>query len=279
MKYLLSILIVSFAFVHVMAQSARSRNDMPANLGDKVFLDSSYMECVYSYKVFDPAYDETREDFKILEIGRHLSKYSDYGYYQLDSLIYTDYPKGMTKGQFHKYAKVYLPSHEATIKEFSSGTLLTYDKVYIDNYMYQEPLSLMKWNLVPGSEMICGYKCRKATTSFRGRKWTAWYAPEIPIDNGPWKFGGLPGLILKIESDDNDHHFVAVAIRRNRGDIQFLKRNLEKTTRKKYNEELKEYCRNPHKYLTGNTMAPKDKEGNLAVSEFRRLFFNPIELE
>ena len=279
MRYLLTIFILSFAFVHVMAQSARSHNDMPANLGDKVFLDSSYMECVYSYKVFDPAYDETREDFKILEIGRHLSKYSDYGYYQLDSLICTDFPKGITKGQFHKYAKVYLPSHEATIKEFSSGTLLPYDKVYIDNYMYQEPLSLMKWNLVPGSETVCGYKCRKATTSFRGRKWTAWYAPDIPIDNGPWKFGGLPGLILKIESDDNDHQFVAVAIRRNQGDIQFLKRNLEKTTRKKYNEELKEYCSNPHKYLTGNPMAPKDKEGNLAVSEFSRLFFNPIELE
>ncbi len=279
MKYLLAFLIFSGCFINLMAQVPGNRDALPANLGEKQFLDSSYIECVYSYKVYDPAYDETREDFKILEIGHHLSNYSDYGYYQLDSLICKRFPKGMTKGEFRKYAKIYLPTIEATVKEFSAGVIRTYDYVFIDNYMYQEPLSPMKWKLMPGSEKICGQTCRRATTSFRGRNWTAWYAPDIPIDNGPWKFGGLPGLILKVESEDNEQRFEAVKLRESNRDINFFKRNYEKTTREKFNKELADYRNNPHRFFTGNPMAPKDKDGNVAIPELRRMFFNPIELE
>ncbi len=237
------------------------------------------MECIYSYKVYDPSYDETREDFKILEIGKKKSKYGDYGAYQQDSLIFADYPNGITKNEHTKIAKRLLPSWEATIKDFSKGSIRIYDNVFIDNYLYEDPISLMKWTLVAGTENICGYPCRKATTSFRGRKWTVWYTPEIPIENGPWKFGGLPGLILKAESADNEQKFEAVSIRENNRHIQLIKFNYQKTTREKYNQERMEYCNNPHQFLTGNALAPKDKDGNIAVSEFRRLFYNPIELE
>ena len=51
-----------------------------------------------------------------------------------------------------------------------------------------------------------GYDCRKATVDFAGRTYTAWFTPEIPLPFGPYKFGGLPGLILKIE--DAERQFV-----------------------------------------------------------------------
>lgn len=50
----------------------------------------------------------------------------------------------------------------------------------------------------------------KATCTFRGREYTAWFCVDIPISNGPWKFGGLPGLILKVY--DKDHLFVFESI-------------------------------------------------------------------
>ena len=42
---------------------------------------------------------------------------------------------------------------------------------------------------------------------FGGRIWTAWFAPEIKTSDGPYKFLGLPGLILKLEDDKGDYRF------------------------------------------------------------------------
>ena len=276
MKYLLSTLLAIGLALGVSAQSLKpERITKPT---EPVPLDSSFVEILYEYIVHDPVVDETREDFKLLEIGKSYSKYYDYEAYQQDSVMAVDYPDGLP---FSKFLKLpYHPTWESTVKDLKSGTTRTYDKVFIDRYVYEEPLNTMKWSLAPGSEMICGYKCHKATTSFRGRKWTAWYAPQIPVDYGPWKFGGLPGLILKAESDDGDQKFEAVSIHKNGHKIGLERFLFQKTTREKYNSEIKEYKTTPRQYHIANpTMAPKDKDGNIVTSEFRRLFFNPIELE
>ena len=279
MKYLLSIFILLIAGFGAKAQSSNYFTKR-AKHAVIIPLDSAYMSFIYHYRVHDPVLDEVREDFKLLSIGKNLSMYSDYASFQIDSLIAIDYPDGTTGEEYHKLASVYHPSWGATVKDQKSGRITTYDRVLTENYTYEETINPMTWALAPGSETICGYKCRKATTSFRGRKWTAWYAPEIPIDNGPWKFGGLPGLILKAESEDGDQKFEAVSIRNDSHVIGFHKRNYQKTTREKYNSEFKEYRTRPRQFHVANPkMAPKDKDGNIATPEFSRLFFNPIELE
>ena len=52
------------------------------------------------------------------------------------------------------------------------------------------------WKIKDEYKNVSGFKCRKATGSFRGRDYTAWFAPEIPVPYGPWKLFGLPGLIV-----------------------------------------------------------------------------------
>ena len=52
---------------------------------------------------------------------------------------------------------------------------------------------------------------RLATSDFRGRHWTAWFATDIPVSDGPWKLGGLPGLIL--EAYDKGHQYTFTAVR------------------------------------------------------------------
>jgi GLPGLI family protein len=59
----------------------------------------------------------------------------------------------------------------------------------------------INWKLSEEEKKIQGFLCKKATCSYRGRSYTAWYSPEIPIPEGPYKFKGLPGLILEIEDD------------------------------------------------------------------------------
>jgi len=63
-------------------------------------------------------------------------------------------------------------------------------------YRYAEPMDLMNWTLSEETKEIAGYLCQRADTEFGGRMWTAWFAPEIPLTIGPYKFFGLPSLIL-----------------------------------------------------------------------------------
>lgn len=63
------------------------------------------------------------------------------------------------------------------------------------NYDYE-------WNLQEGQDSVLNYECKRAELYYKGRNYTAWYATEIPIPYGPWKFCGLPGLILKVKDED-----------------------------------------------------------------------------
>ena len=81
-----------------------------------------------------------------------------------------------------------------------------------ENLYYTENLPLFNWQIESETATICGYECIKATCHWRGRDFTAWFTPDIPVEYGPWKFGGLPGLIMKVSDDDGIYVFEAVAV-------------------------------------------------------------------
>ena len=81
-----------------------------------------------------------------------------------------------------------------------------------EHMMYSETLPLQKWQLGKETRTICGYKCQKATCHWRGRDYVAWFTPDIPAAVGPWKFGGLPGAIMKITDSKGDYSWEAVAV-------------------------------------------------------------------
>ena len=77
---------------------------------------------------------------------------------------------------------------------------------------YEESMDEQKWNISDTSKEILGYECIMAETDYHGRHWTAWFSPEIPIHDGPWKLCGLPGLILEAEADNGQYRFEATGI-------------------------------------------------------------------
>ena len=81
-----------------------------------------------------------------------------------------------------------------------------------ENLYYTENLPLFNWQIGTETATVCGYECFKATCHWRGRDFTAWFTPDIPVEYGPWKFGGLPGLIMKVSDDDGIYVFEAVAV-------------------------------------------------------------------
>lgn len=75
-----------------------------------------------------------------------------------------------------------------------------------------ESLGSINWNIIPEYKQIGNFNVQKATTSFRGRNYVAWFAPEIPISIGPWKFHGLPGLIIEIKDEELGVQFLFSSI-------------------------------------------------------------------
>ena len=85
---------------------------------------------------------------------------------------------------------------------------ITYFKTRLgrDQYTYEEDRK-MDWKILPETVKIGEYEAQKAETTFAGRKWYAWFTQDIPFQDGPYKFKGLPGLIIKVEDSNGDYSF------------------------------------------------------------------------
>lgn len=85
------------------------------------------------------------------------------------------------------------------------------ERCYFDmeRWQYSEDWEKPEWAIGDSTKTILGYECVEAIADYRGRRWTAWFAPEIPIQDGPWKLCGLPGLILEVQDANNDYVFEA----------------------------------------------------------------------
>lgn len=68
---------------------------------------------------------------------------------------------------------------------------------YKEQFYVKEIAIKHNWKIEKETKKIGRFKCIRATTTFRGRNYTAWFTTEIPISYGPWKLYGLPGLILE----------------------------------------------------------------------------------
>jgi len=94
-------------------------------------------------------------------------------------------------------------------------------------YTYSEPKPLMDWQIKKDTTTISGIVCQKATTSFGGRQWTAWFAPSVPISDGPYKFSGLPGLIFSIYDKEKYWVFELMRVRKIRKTLEMNYSNIK----------------------------------------------------
>ena len=101
--------------------------------------------------------------------------------------------------------------------------------------------------ITDSTKNILWYECIKASTDYHGRRWEAWFAPEIPVQNGPWKLEGLPGLILEASDDGGKYTFTATGIQETTKPIIPVYRTdeYEKTDRKGFYKSKRAFIDNP----------------------------------
>lgn len=200
-------------------------------------------------------YDSTdrhaqKQDTMILLIGDSLTLFQSYTNYLADSIE-------------RKLLKQYqgLPMHELVntmvahrpkmsrffyeiLQPLGTRRLTVTDKIYPDKYSYHETLRY-KWTLHADSAQIAGYPCQKATTRFAGRDYTAWFTRQVPIGAGPYKFQGLPGLIVEISDADNEYRFKLTALKPSSLPISIPQENYISTTKERFLKANRRFRQNP----------------------------------
>lgn len=99
-------------------------------------------------------------------------------------------------------------------KDLNKSKVTQYAKsIQLNCYVIEEAVHPMKWKIEKETKTIAGVNVQKARCYFRGRYFTAWFAPSIQMKNGPWKLGGLPGLILEAYDDKKEVWFLFESIK------------------------------------------------------------------
>lgn len=96
--------------------------------------------------------------------------------------------------------------NKPTYKDFTVTPNLYYKEVDMGakQYLIKDQIPDYKWKISREKTDIAGYKATKAEgVMMDSIPVTAWYAPEIPIKDGPTSLAGLPGLIIKAEFEMN----------------------------------------------------------------------------
>ena len=186
-------------------------------------IDRAHMKCLYRYVyTFDTLKNELRDDLLILQIGKEVSKCYSYYTFQSDSLqrtpdgakVWSELFRRATEkdGIYGDFPHVRMSTY--VYKNYPTGQMTITDRISSQGYRYVDSLHAQTWTMVDSTREVLGYTCQQATADFRGRRWTAWFTTDIPVSDGPWKLGGLPGLILEAYDEGQQHVFTAVGLER-----------------------------------------------------------------
>ncbi|MDE6423920.1 MAG: GLPGLI family protein [Muribaculaceae bacterium] len=275
MNNFLRILILSL--VSIIFASGHAENFWKTGYRKILVEDTAHTEVIYVHIANDRHLKQQQVKYEMLSIGNDITAYGGHGNYQLDTLFLKKKEIALSPQEMIRLGKEYEPIYESLTINREKGILNFYGNIFINNYKYSEPIPEIDWTLTDETEEIMGHQCHKATARWRGREWNAWYS-DIPVDAGPWKFQGLPGLILKVEDTEGDHSIYAIGIENNVIPIGHTYKAYSKATREKYNEAKEDHAINGNKMLINSGMVTA-VNGEKPKPVNHRRFYAPLELE
>lgn len=259
---------------------------------------------------FKPKKDSARLDkvMTVLDVVKDKSIYRDYTVIAQDSIIKIQVEAMQKAGVFKDISKsVTMPKFSEKIYKFYPSMKVQFtDRVANGftpmNIGYNEEVKF-NWKIEDQKEIINTYNTQKATTEYGGRKWTAWFTTDIPLQDGPYKFHGLPGLIVKVSDDGNNYSWELKGNKKVEDfkEITYLETispggdggKVVEVTREKFAKTFGDFKKDPmataRPYLTTEVMSQKIPGSDLTVGQMVKQqekmmndFFNannnPIEI-
>ena len=218
--------------------------------GQTETVDTAQFVAVYDYECRtqnDEAASVTDRMQVVVQVGRTVTKSMPYLAYPVyDDESRPDVAAGFQEALMHMPTVwMGLPTGQTTVREF----------IFPHEYEGYEPTPDITWTLTDDTLTVSGYLCQQAMATFRGLEWHVWYTEEIPSSAGPWRLRGLPGLIVKAESEV--HTFCLAKLRMEASPITAPEQTPEVHRMKyakllKYKNEIygnREYAKNPTYYV------------------------------
>ncbi|KAB1232821.1 GLPGLI family protein [Chryseobacterium viscerum] len=236
---------------------------------------------IYEYKfIIDSTAKEKQEtETMLLDIAPKGSKFYSKDYFESDSIMRAMIDKQSQSGNFNlsgfKFKGKIRYSIEKMYPEYSLNFFTT---LASEEYLVQESRK-QDWKILSEKERIGEFNTQKAVCDFAGRKWTAWFTTDLPIQDGPYKFHGLPGLIVKVEDNTHSHSFELKGSKKLQAGYEWKSTKDKERynsiiilNEKKYKKAFKDYCNDPIKserqmMAQGVLMEMIDESGKLMDPE------------
>lgn len=210
---------------------------------------------LYEYKFVPDSTkkDEVKSEILVLDLNEKGSKFYSYDKYRADSVMYAELKKQVAaqsnnilvnntyKGSIRYLVEKSYPDFKTFIYNYIAG----------DDYKISDDRK-MNWKILPATETVGTFKTQKAETEMYGRKWTAWFTTDVPVQDGPYKFHGLPGLIVKIQDKTESHVFELKGVRKDVAPTDTTHKRTEKPveiTQAQYKKLFWENRKDPAKSL------------------------------
>ncbi|MDR6515268.1 GLPGLI family protein [Chryseobacterium camelliae] len=173
------------------------------------FVQAQTNRFFYEYKFIPDVNnkDDVKKEMMQLDITPKGSSYYSYDKFISDSTIVAAVEKQAKSGSgnisINRNEKQGQVNYKV-VKDYPDFRTYLSTKISTDQYKVKEDQKPV-WKILPDKQKIGEYMAQKATTSYGGRDWIAWFTAEIPFQDGPYKFYGLPGLIVKMEDTTGSH--------------------------------------------------------------------------
>ncbi len=218
---------------------------------DKIVKDDLLYKVTYELE-YSP--DSTNTSHKLHEtmwlyLGKEISRFSSAGVAVEDSILTNRHKARKSQSNaaalFSQIPKTKF--HYIIYKNIPENKISYVDKILKDKFRYVESKALFDWKICEERKQIAGYTAQKAETSYEGRNYFAWFTQEIAIPDGPYKFNGLPGLILEIGDTRVHYSFAVKQIKKIEDPVTlvFDPKDYIDTTKEKVEQLRIDYDRNP----------------------------------
>lgn len=212
----------------------------------------------YRFRPDSTKADSLKTEWMYLDIGKNGSKYYSKSSFESDSVVAASIRKQMLLGS--KSISVQRNSQGGEVTDEVEKTYPDY-RIYLISTLGNDSYKVLEdrkplWKISAEKKKISDFEVQKATAEFAGRKWTAWFTTEVPLQDGPYKFSGLPGLIVQISDETGSHKMELKGIKKmtevpaeeidmKGKEIPFTKKKPLDVTRKQYVKQLQQYENDP----------------------------------
>lgn len=235
---------------------------------------------------YKPKQDSAKMEKTItaLDIVKQKSVYRDYTTISQDSILKVEIEAMQKTGVYKDISKsVKMPKFSEKIeKTYPDMKVLYIERVANGftpiNIGYSENIKF-NWKIENEKQKIGEYNAQKATTDFGGRKWTAWFTTDLPFQDGPYKFNGLPGLIVKIEDSEKNYSWVIQGNKKvdNWEEISYAEKisgmtsKVNEVSKEKFYKTFNDFKKDPlataRPYLKGEMMSQKMPGSDITIGE------------